>query len=83
MQSELGHYVVSYMVMSVLEEHSGFLFIASGKMEAVYALIETSVPTSRSTQSHNLEDGDFESQYSAFSVHCITITSQLNTHIWQ
>jgi hypothetical protein len=35
MQSGLGHRVVWYMVMNVLEEHFGSVFTASLKMEAV------------------------------------------------
>jgi hypothetical protein len=35
MQSGLGHRVVSYMVMNVLEEQSGSVFTGCRKMEAV------------------------------------------------
>jgi hypothetical protein len=35
MQSGLGHRVVWDVVMNVLEDHSGFVFTGSRKMEAV------------------------------------------------
>jgi hypothetical protein len=35
MRSGLGHRVVWYMVMNLLEEHSGSVFTGGGKMEAV------------------------------------------------
>jgi hypothetical protein len=35
MQSGLGHLVVYYMVMNVLEEHSGSVFTGSRKIESV------------------------------------------------
>jgi hypothetical protein len=35
MQSGLGHHVVRYVVMNVLEEHSGSVFTGSQMMEAV------------------------------------------------
>jgi hypothetical protein len=36
MQSGFGHRVVWYMVMNVLEEHSGPVFTCYQKMEAVF-----------------------------------------------
>jgi len=47
-----------------------------------YALTKTSVPTSQITRSHNLEIYNFESKYSALSMHFITtvfITNELST----
>jgi hypothetical protein len=35
MQSGLGHRIVWYMVMNVLEEHSGSIFTGCQNMEAV------------------------------------------------
>jgi hypothetical protein len=35
MRSGLGHRVVCYMVVNVLEEHSGSVFTGSQKLEAV------------------------------------------------
>jgi hypothetical protein len=57
MRSGIGHCVVWYEVVDVLEQHFGSV-----------------LPTSQTTQSHNLEDYNFESYYSAFSVHCSSIT---------
>jgi hypothetical protein len=58
MQSGLGHRVVWYMLMNVLEELSGPVLKAVGRWRQ-YVLTETSVPTSQTTLSHNLEDYNF------------------------
>lgn len=50
-----------------------------------YVLTESSVPKIQTTQSHKPEGCNFESWYSAFFMHCVTIvfiTNQLNTCIW-
>jgi hypothetical protein len=56
----LGHRVVWYMVMNVLEEKSGSSSQAVMKWRQ-NDLTETSVPTSHTAQSHNSEDNNFES----------------------
>ena len=75
MQSGLGHRIVWYMVMNVLEEHSGSVFTVHLKMEAVccdrkhwYQLI---------TQSYNPEDYSFE-----FSVHYISVYYKPNKYTY-
>jgi hypothetical protein len=78
MRSGLGRRVFWYVVMNVWRS------IVALSSQAVrswkqYVLTKTSVPTSQATQSRNSEDYNFESSYSAFSMHCITITKQLNT----
>jgi hypothetical protein len=60
MQSGLGHHVVWYVVINVLEEHCGLSSQAVGRWRH-YVLTKTSVPTSQTTQSHISEDNNFES----------------------
>jgi hypothetical protein len=57
MQTGLGHCVVWYMVMNILEEHSGLVFRGSGKMEAVCP--DWDVGTCQTTQSCNSENCNF------------------------
>jgi len=61
MRSRLGHRIVWYMVMNVLEEHSGSIFTGRRRMEIVYPDVKSSVPTNRITSSHNPEYYNFES----------------------
>ena len=52
------------------------------KRQRQYVRTETLVPTNQATWSHNPEDYNFESQYSAFSMQCLTtvfIINQPNT----
>jgi hypothetical protein len=57
MRSGLGHLVVWYTVMNVLEEHFGSIHVFSGgrRTEVLYPDVKSSVPTYRITSSHNPE----------------------------
>jgi hypothetical protein len=74
MRSRLGHRIVWYMVMNVLEEHFRSIHVFSGRqrMEVVYPDVKSSVPTYRITSSHNPKYYIFELLYLAFSVYNIT-----------
>jgi hypothetical protein len=56
--SGLRYRVVCYMVMSVLWEHSGFLFTGH-RMMGQAVLTDISVSTNWITWPHNLEDYNF------------------------
>jgi hypothetical protein len=73
MQSGLGHHVVWFW------RRIPGLSSQVVRRWRRYVLTETSVPTSQTTHSHNSEDCNYESQHSAFSLHCMTNTKQLNT----
>jgi hypothetical protein len=58
MRPGLGHRVVWYMVMNVLEEHSGSVFTGSRKTEAVYP--DRNLDTHQSDYTvHNSKDYNF------------------------
>jgi hypothetical protein len=60
------------MVMNALEEHFGCFFTGRRKMDTLCPDQKPGTHHSGYT-AHNPEDYSFESQHSAFSMHCITV----------
>ena len=66
LRSVLGHRVVWYMVMNVLEEKAWVCLYRLSEDGCSISWPQTSVPTNHIMWSHNTEDYNFESWYSVF-----------------